>query len=400
MKTNKLISAIFLIAGTAIGAGTIALPMVLSKIGLWGSCLLMLITWLVGYYSALMGIELNLRAHQGLPIGALGKKFSGPNARLVGNLSLLFLCYGLSCAYISGSGSVLSNISAYFNCPLSAQMWLSIISVLLLIILCYGVHMVLRINSYIFWLLLGGFGIMIFSLLTNMPTNKAYFPNRYDSFESWSVAIPVLFTSFGFHVIFHTLYNYLDGDKVLLKKAFQWGSLIPVVVYMTWTGATLCYIAHTDLQFYQALITASISVGELTSKLGEMMQTTYTQFIIWTITLFAIFTSLLGVSIALMDQVQDLIKKYTHNKGMIACLVIIPPYLVSTYIPEAFIKALGFAGMVLSVLAILLPGYLLFRSDLHCPQSHYPLLNSKSLRFLIMAFGVGIILFEIFNMMS
>lgn len=400
MITKKLLSATFLVAGTAIGAGTIALPMVLAKVGLLGSCLLMFITWLIGYYSALMGIELNLRAKEGMPIGPLAQRFSGPTAHLIGTLSLLFLCYGLSCAYISGSGSVLANISGYFDYGLSTQSWSSIVSIMLFIILLYGVNVVLHVNRYIFWMLLGGFTVMVLWLALQTPWTAVRLPDQYHHFSSWSVAIPVLLTSFGFQVIFHTLYSYLDGDKILLKKAFFWGSLIPVGVYMAWTFSILLYIAHHDPHFYELLVTSSISVGKLTAKLGEMMHTPKAQFLVWVITLFAILTSLLGVGIALMDQIREAAKKYAPHKGIIALLAIIPPYLVSTYIPEAFIKALGFAGMVLSVLAILLPGYLLFQSDKVSEQAYYPVLGCKSLRIVVIFFGISIILLELINMMK
>jgi tyrosine-specific transport protein len=51
---NKTFGSTCMIAGTAIGAGMIALPMTLAKLGLIETLVLMLITWLVVYYSALL----------------------------------------------------------------------------------------------------------------------------------------------------------------------------------------------------------------------------------------------------------------------------------------------------------------------------------------------------------
>ncbi len=49
---NKQTGSILLVAGTCIGSGMIALPMVLAKLGLIPSLFLMLLTWLLMYYNA------------------------------------------------------------------------------------------------------------------------------------------------------------------------------------------------------------------------------------------------------------------------------------------------------------------------------------------------------------
>ena len=84
----KQIGAILLVAGTCIGSGMIALPMVLAKLGLIPSILLMVMIWFIMYYTSLVNLELNLQAGHGLSLGALGKYFSGRTAELIGTVSL------------------------------------------------------------------------------------------------------------------------------------------------------------------------------------------------------------------------------------------------------------------------------------------------------------------------
>ncbi|MGL5626830.1 MAG: aromatic amino acid transport family protein [Candidatus Rhabdochlamydia sp.] len=69
---HKKMGAILLIAGTCIGSGMIALPLVLAKIGLVPSILIMLLIWFIMHYTSLVNLELNLQANQGLPLGKLG----------------------------------------------------------------------------------------------------------------------------------------------------------------------------------------------------------------------------------------------------------------------------------------------------------------------------------------
>lgn len=73
----KITNAISLVAGTCIGAGMIALPITLAKVGLVPSVVAMLCLWLVIYYTALVSVELNLQAGRGLALGALCKFFGG-----------------------------------------------------------------------------------------------------------------------------------------------------------------------------------------------------------------------------------------------------------------------------------------------------------------------------------
>ena len=73
---NKQITSILLIAGTCIGAGMIALPMTLAKLGVIPSILLMFFIWLFSYYYSLVSIELNLNSEKGLSLVLLCKKYS------------------------------------------------------------------------------------------------------------------------------------------------------------------------------------------------------------------------------------------------------------------------------------------------------------------------------------
>jgi tyrosine-specific transport protein len=77
---NKQTGSILLVAGTCIGSGMIALPLVLAKLGIIPSAVLMLLTWLLMYYTSLVNLELNLQAGKGMSLGALGRHFSGPIA--------------------------------------------------------------------------------------------------------------------------------------------------------------------------------------------------------------------------------------------------------------------------------------------------------------------------------
>ncbi|KJV62375.1 tryptophan/tyrosine permease family protein [Rickettsia amblyommatis str. Ac/Pa] len=46
-------------------------------------------------------------------------------------------------------------------------------------------------------------------------------------------------------------------------------------------------------------------------------------------------------------------------------VTILPAYIVAVVVPNAFITILGFAGMILVIIAILLPVYLLYKAKIN-----------------------------------
>ena len=107
---QKNLGAIFLIAGTAVGAGILALPLSLSALGLLPSLALMVVVWGVVLVSAFVILELNLQLKKALPVGQLGLEISGRGAQQVGDIGLLFLMYSLLAAYIYAGGSLLEGL--------------------------------------------------------------------------------------------------------------------------------------------------------------------------------------------------------------------------------------------------------------------------------------------------
>ena len=83
---------------------------------------------------------------------------------------------------------------------------------------------------------------------------------------------------------------------------------------------------------------------------------------------------------------------------MSALVTVIPAYLVVSFIPGAFIKALGFAGMILVVIALLLPIYLLYRSDDR--DTFYSILKNKLLRWIMVLLSFGIMAIEIAHLLN
>lgn len=396
---NRKTGSILLVAGTCIGSGMIALPMVLAKIGLLPSIALMLGIWAVMYATSLVSLELNLQAKQGLSLGELGKFFSGPKAQTLGIVSLKLLSYALLAVFIYGGTSVLEKLfQIEGSFKLIATQYTAIAFVLLLL----PIKWVDYVNRFLFMGLMAIVAVLITGLALKISWSHLplYGPNA-DQWSSWQALIPVVFTSFGFQVIFHTLTNYCQKDASILKSAFFWGSLIPAFVYILWTSSVLSVVFHENPIFYNQIVIGKADVGDLIGELSRIAQWPGIQQLVWWTSLLAIVTSVLGVGVGLCESLKKIIAPYVPgmwSSVLAALATLCPAYVVAILVPNAFISVLGFAGMILVVIAIFLPLYLLRKAQFN--TLFYSALSKPAL--LVMCAVVGLIIAgcEMINILS
>lgn len=397
---QKQIGSIMMVAGTCIGSGMIALPMVLVKLGIIPSLILMLVIWAIMYYTSLISLELNLQAGRGLSLGTLGRFFSGRIAELIGVVSIKLLSYALLAVFIYGGASILKNLLNTTIGLAQIETWYALIAVLLLLL---PIKFVDYVNRLLFIGLIAVGAILVVGLAsmityTDLPLVSA----GYTDMSVWGAIIPVVFTSFGFQVIFHTLTNYCNKDAQVLKKAFLWGSFIPAIVYIVWTFSVLIVVHHESPSFYEQMILGKVEVGALIEELSSIAKWQSVQLLVWWISLLAIVTSVLGVGVGLCESLNAMLAtKVPHNllrRIICSIITIFPAYMVAVLVPNAFIAVLGFAGMILVVIAILLPIYLLYKAKV--VRYHYPELQIKSLIIISMLVGILIIVCEIINMLK
>lgn len=400
---KKQTGALLLVAGTCIGSGIVALPMMLSKIGVLPSFAAMLLIWLVMHYSSLVNLELNLQAGKGLSLGELGAYFSGPTLQNIGYFSLKSLSYTLLAAYIYGGTSVSQKLSgSLFSLDVSTTTMSAIYAVVLFLMLLSPIKVLDYLNRFLFLVLMGIFLVLVGGLLMRLNWQSIpWISPNWASPTHWIAILPIVFTSFGFQVIFHILTDYCDKNATALRKAFFWGSFLAAAVYCIWTFSVLGVIYHEQSIFYEKMVEGSVEVGDLIHILSHIAQWPMVQILVWWVSLLAIVTSVLGIGIGLVTSIQLLITPYTGpfwSRPAGTLLTILPPYIVALLLPNAFIAALGFAGMILAVIALLLPIYLLVSRKFL--KLNYSILNNKILQFIAVAFGILIMMVEITHMIN
>lgn len=389
----KLFGCICLVAGTSIGAGILALPIILAKFGLIYGSVLMLSTWGICYLSALLNLELNLRAGRGLPLGALGMHFSGAKANVIGSSSLLLLCYALVCAYIYGGTSTLMSVEGL---PLTFTQTACAFTVCIGLVVLWPVAKIDQVNRVLFISLIVAVLTILLILLgyldfTNLPMS---FSEKLPLFN-YNSAIPVVLTAFGFQVIFHTLVNYTEKDSVMLKRAFFWGSLFPAIVYIIWTTVVCSLIYHHNPQLFAKMVLQGIEVGEMVQELSSISHLPIISSLIWLISFLAVAKSMICVSLGLIDALKIKYKVLANHTTAVLC-VLIPALGVAILVPNAFIKALAFAGAILAFMAILLPLYLLGCANAREQQTcYYPIVRRPIILVLLAFYGFWVVISEL-----
>ncbi len=163
-------------------------------------------------------------------------------------------------------------------------------------------------------------------------------------------AIPVMFTSFGFHGSIPSVVAYTGLNIRALRKIMLIGSALPLIIYVLWQAASFGILGQGQLS----------ENNELGMFLGAIGATVNSQKLTQAISLFAdlaLATSFLGVSLGLFDFLADLLKRPANAKGRIqtGMITFLPPLVIALYYPQGFVAALGYAAIALVVLAILLP---------------------------------------------
>lgn len=401
--SSKTIGAACLVAGTTIGAGMLALPLTISALGLMGGTIAMVVVWFVMYLAGLYGLELNLRAGKGMTLGGLGQFFSGPVSRFLGDASLLILTYALMAAYLFGAASVLET---FLNHHSLEQIFyycspLAIITIFIVLILMGNLRWVDHHNRVLFMVMLGAIVVLMGGLIEEL--NASHFVSilsNWQQYKVWQVAIPVIFTSFGYHIIQNMMVVYCEYDAVALKKAFFWGSLIPLIAYVSWVFVTLSVLYIKSPEFYRVLITQKAELGQLMQALNQSTGFSWLQPLSWVVGFLAILTSAIGVGLAIISFWDQHLPLSLTNRPFILFLTLGPPLLIGMLIPDVFIRALGFAGLILTIIAIFLPIYLLGKADkMPIKKVFYQCTTYKSLRIFVFAVGIIVVLCELGNVL-
>lgn len=382
---NKTVGSTLLVSGTMIGAGMLAMPLTSAGIGFGFTLVLLLALWALLTFTALLFVELYQTAESDAGIGTLAEQYFGKFGRVVATAVLIIFLYALIAAYVSGGGSLLSDLlPESFGNKISILLFTIIFGSFIVI----GTHSVDKINRLLFFVMLAAFVIVLGLMLPEikmdnllaMPIDNALIIS----------ASPVFFTAFGFHGSIPSLNKYLGGNVKALRISILVGSSITLGAYILWQLSTHGLL--TQNEFLQILKEDATLNGLVKATLAITGSNVITSAVKLFSTL-ALVTSFLGVGLGLLECIEDLLKRsFNISTGRISLglLTFIPPLAFALFYPEGFILALGYAGQMFAFYAVVLPVSLVWKARRIHPSLPYRVWGGNFTLFVVLVLGVVI----------
>lgn len=337
---GSVLGGILLIAGSCIGAGMLALPVITGIAGFVPSMVMLVLAWLFMTSTSFLLLEANLSLGHNLSLVSIAEKTLGKTGKLLCWLLFIFLFYSLSIAYIAASGSILESIVAdLFDFALPAWVGSLLFTVLFGIVLYIGTRHVDYLNRLLMVGLVVAYCILV--ILGSRHINISYLAVKYWKYSL--AALPVLIISFGFHNMIPSLAMYFKGDVKRLRITLLIGSIIPLFIYLLWEIVMLGII---PIEGREGLLHA-LDQGEVaTASLRAVVGVSWINTVAQAFALFAIITSFLAQSLSLVDFLADglRIPKIGFGRLSLVLLTLVPPFAFAFAFPGIFIKALNFAG--------------------------------------------------------
>jgi tyrosine-specific transport protein len=344
----KTLGAIFIVAGTAIGGGMIAMPIASASVGFGYSSLIMIAIWAFMFLTSLITLEMNMPFKKGVSISYAAQRYLGKGGGIVSGVTIAFLFYALLAAYMTGGSSILCQI-------FSIQEYHALVLVILTFIfggvICAQIKTVDIVNRFLVFVMIAFFLILIWNLIPHVQIPFLQYQTSNLS-SHLPLMIPLFFTSFGFHGSIPTIINYIGPDRKKLRFIFFVGSVIPLIVYIIWEMVSLGVLSNE--QFLNIK-----NAGIFTGAMSTIIKWPYFPSIVQSFSFLAVFTSFLGVGIGLFDFIEEHIK--TSSRMITGLLTFTPPLLFALFYPEGFIIALCYAAIALSILAVIIPSVVVLK---------------------------------------
>ncbi|HBO38186.1 MAG TPA: tyrosine transporter, partial [Pasteurellaceae bacterium] len=188
-------------------------------------------------------------------------------------------------------------------------------------------------------------------------------------------ASPVFFTSFGFHVVIPSINRYLDGDVRRLRMAIILGTGIPLIAYILWQMTI--HGIFSQVKFVE-IITQNPTLNGLSLAVSEVTGSTLIGNVVSIFSILALITSFLGVSLALFDCLDDLLKRINvrTNRLRLGVLTFIPPVFFALFYTD-FLNALSYAGQMFTFYGLVLPVGMAWRARKLYPDLPYRVIGGN-----------------------
>ncbi|MCP3942322.1 MAG: amino acid transporter [Desulfobacteraceae bacterium] len=340
-KMMKVISSMFLVAGTCVGGGMLALPVRTGGNGFIPSFFLMIACCFLMTLTALLYLEVIVNIKDEAHVISLTEKLLGPKYKAVSWVVYLFMSYASIVAYASGGGAMVSNFfKGVFSWGISPGLGCAFFIIIFGVISCLGEKFVGKINTILVCAMIGAYFFLIGTGASEIHSEYLLLQN----YTHLTSSIPVLLTIFSFQAfIIPGIGSYLEYDVKNLKIAIIGGALLTLAIYSVWQ---LLVLGTVPVNGPFGLLTALKNGHPATQYLEHAISNPLTTKVTLFFAFFALTTSFLGMTLGLSEFLSDGIKIPRKGFGyvLLMIIIIIPTLFFATKFERIFIIAMDATG--------------------------------------------------------
>ncbi len=392
---TRLLGSALILAGTSIGAGMLALPLVSSEMGFLPTVALFSVVAFFMAVCALLIYEANLIVGKGSSMYVMAGSVFGRPGKQVATVATLWLFYALLAAYLSGGGELVHHgFKSLSGTDIAPQWGVMVFALLTSGVVFYSTRAVDYTNRLLFLFMLIAFWG---GLILLMPSVKSDFlVTKTTSYSSLVVALPIIFTSFGYHGSVPSIILYQKDNTKGLPVAFFVGTLLVLIVYILWLIASL---GNLSAQTLASLSGTENSISQLIAGLSEVVsQRGNLNRLLLLFSDLALMTSVLGVALGVFDYLASVFHREDTRWGRAQTVLFtfLPPVAFALLYPHGFVVALGYAAIALAILAVLLPVAIVWVLRERKEKNSYRVSGGKPMLLACLAFGMVIICAQCF----
>lgn len=336
----KLFGSSLILSGTALGAGMLAIPMVLAQFGFFTSAALMIVIFLGTTYSALLLAETCTKTQESTGMSSIAYFTLGRNGKHFINILFYLLLACLLIAYIIGIGDLLHSMLLEIGFNVPPAVGYTLFSLVMGLVVVAGKSYIDKLNRGLFILMVVMLFVVIFSLMNNIQWDYLSQESHFTTSDVVQYSA-VIFTSFASMVVIPSLVSYNQGaSEKQIRNMVLLGSVVPLVCYLIWLFAVIGNLGVETVSQFE-------NISQLIAAFGG--EAKLLKGVVAIFSALALITSYLGVSMALYDQNKDAITSHTPTAYG---LTFVLPLVLATLFSNQFISMLDYAGMVLVFLAI------------------------------------------------
>ncbi len=396
---------IMVIAGTVIGGGMFALPVDLAGAWFFWGAFILIIAWFSMLHSGLLLLEANLNYPVGSSFNTITKDLLGNKWNIFSGLTVAFVLYILTYAYISANGAIISETISMHSgehvnpkiigvCTalfVAAVLWFSSLAASRITSLFLGIKILA------FVIVFGSFFFQVdYTILRGAQgaseASRSFFPYIF-------MAIPVCLASFGFHGNIPSLIICYGKRKDKLIKSIVFGSSLALLIYLFWL---YCTMGNISREAFKGIIASGGNVDALVNSFLGTNQSKMIEFCLLVFSNLAVASSFFGVTLGLFDFLADLFKFNNSHSGRFKTILLtfLPPTILYLFFPNGFIYGIGGAGLCATIWAVIIPAILALKSRQKFPNQMLTVWGGRVIPVIVITFGVVVIVCWFGNVFS